>query len=144
MVPGPDRTFRILVATVASGSGMGVGVGTGVGGVEGVSVGGGVSGVLVGMGVSVASGAGVKVGFGVLVGVGTAVGALAISEVSGQPKHPNALPKTNTAMRITNKDLLIILMLFSFSSQVVWPAPSTWSCVWSFNCSGLKSHTCWH
>ena len=99
-------------------------MGTGVGGREGVSVGAGTSGVLVGMGVSVAAGAGVKVGLGVLVGVGTGVGALAINEVSGQPRHPNALPKTNTAMRITNRDLLIVLY-FLISSQAVWPAQST-------------------
>jgi hypothetical protein len=74
-----------------------------------VSVGGGALGVLVGMGVSVAAGAGVKVGLGVLVGVGTGVGALAINEVNGHPRHPNALPKTNTAMRITNRGLLIVL-----------------------------------
>ena len=87
-------------------------MGTEVGDGGGVSVGVGTSGVLVGMGVSVAVGAGVKVGLGVLVGVGTGVGALAINEVSGHPRHPNALPKTNTAMRITNRDLLIILILF--------------------------------
>jgi hypothetical protein len=90
---------------------MGVGVGTGVGGREGVSVGGGTLGVLVGIGVSVAGGAGVKVGLGVLVGVGTGVGALAINEVSGHPRHPSTLPKTNT-MIITNRDLLIILCCF--------------------------------
>ena len=104
---------------------MGVGVGTGVGGRDGVSVGGGTLGVFVGMGVSVAAGAGVKVGLGVLVGVGSDVGAPAINEVSGHPRHPNALPKTNTAMRITNRDLLIIFILFSFSSQTVWSTPST-------------------
>jgi len=93
---------------VASGWGMGVGVGTGVGGEEGVSVGGGTLGVLVGIGVSVAAGPGVKVGLGVLVGVGTGVGALAINEVSGHPRHPSALPKTNTTMRITNRDLFTI------------------------------------
>jgi len=95
------------------------------GGGEEVSVGVGTLGVLVGMGVSVAVGARVKVGLGVLVGVGTGVGALATNEVSGHPRHPNALPKTNTAMRITNRDLLIIFILFSFSSQTVWSAPST-------------------
>lgn len=88
---------------------MGIGVGTGVGGEEGVSVGGGTLGVLVGMGVSVATGAGVKVGLGVLVGVGTGVGALAISEVRGHPMHPSALPKTNATIRITNRDLFTIL-----------------------------------
>lgn len=82
---------------------------TGVGGDEGVSVGGGTLGVLVGMGVSVAAGPGVKVGLGVLVGVGTGVGAPAVNEVSGHPRHPNTLPKTNTAIRITNRDLLMIL-----------------------------------
>lgn len=97
-------------------------MGTGVGDEDGVSVGVGTLGVLVGIGVSVAVGPGVKVGLGVLVGVGTGVGALAIREVSGQPRHPNALPKANTAMRITNGDLFIT-MLFSFSSQTVWPAP---------------------
>ena len=91
---------------------MGVGVETGVGGEEGVSVGGGTLGVLVGIGVSVAAGPGVKVGLGVLVGVGSDVGAPAINEVSGHPRHPNALPKTNTVMKITNGDLLIILYDF--------------------------------
>ncbi len=94
-------------------------MGTGVGDGEGVSLGVGTLGVLVGMGVSVAVGAGVKVGLGVLVGVGTGVGALAINEVSEHPRPPNALPKTNTAIRITNRDLFIILILFSFSSQAV-------------------------
>ena len=74
---------------------------------------GGTLGVLVGMGVSVAAGAGVKVGLGVLVGIGSGVGALAINEVSGQPRHPNALPKTNTIMRITNMDLLILYYFHS-------------------------------
>jgi hypothetical protein len=83
-------------------------MGVGVDGEEGVSAGGGTLGVLVGKGVSVASEVGVIVGLGVLVGVGTGVGALAINnEVSGQPKHPNALPKTNIIMRITNRDLFI-------------------------------------
>lgn len=91
---------------------MGVGVGTGVGGEEGVSVGGGTLGVLVGIGVSVAAGAGVKVGLGVLVGVGAGVGALAISEVRGHPMHPSALPKTNATMRTANRDLFIVLYLF--------------------------------
>jgi hypothetical protein len=125
---------------------MGVG-GRGIDGEEGVSVGGGTLGVLVGIGVSVAVGPGVKVGLGVLVGVGAGVGALAISEVSGQPRHPNALPKTNTAMRITNRDLFIT-MLFSFSSQTVWPAPINSSAslrvLRNSNCSGLKSHSCWY
>lgn len=94
---------------------------TGVGGEEGV---GGTLGVLVGMGVSVAAGAGVKVGLGVLVGVGAGVGALAINEVSGQPRHPNALPKTNIPMRITNKDLFIRICT-TFSSQAIWPARRT-------------------
>ena len=89
-----------------------MGVGTGVGGAEGVSVGGGTSGMLVGIGVSGIAGVGVKVGLGVLVGVGAGAGALAISEVSGQPRHPNALPETKTTMRISNRDLLIVLMLF--------------------------------
>ena len=100
-------------------------MGVGVGGEVGVSVGGGTLGVLVGKGVSVASEVGVIVGLGVLVGVGTGVGALAINEVSEHPRPPNALPKTDTAMRITNRDLLIIFILFSFSSQTVWSAPST-------------------
>ena len=87
-------------------------MGTGVGDGEGVSLGVGTLGVLVGMGVSVAVGPGVKVGLGVLVGVGTGVGALAINEVSEHPRPPNALPKTNTAIRITNRDLFIILYYF--------------------------------
>ena len=87
---------------------------TGVGGEEGV---GGTLGVLVGMGVSVAAGAGVKVGLGVLVGVGAGVGALAINEVSGQPRHPNVLPKTNIPMRTTNRDLFIILYYFLLLNQ---------------------------
>ena len=95
----------------------------GGGGGEEVSVGVGTLGVLVGMGVSVAVGAGVKVGLGVLVGVGSGVGALAINEVSGHPRHPSVLPKTNTTMRITNRDLFTIL--FSFSSQAVWLVQST-------------------
>lgn len=78
-------------------------------------------GVLVGIGVSVAAGAGVKVGLGVLVGVGTAVGALAISEVSGHPRHPNTLPKTNIMMRITDRGLFIVILV-PFSSQTIWPA----------------------
>jgi hypothetical protein len=78
-----------------------------VGGEEGVSVGGGTLGVLVGKGVSVASEVGVIVGLGVLVGVGTGVGALAIHEISGHPRHPNILPKSRTTMRITNRDLFI-------------------------------------
>jgi hypothetical protein len=69
--------------------------------------------VLVGIGVSVAAGAGVKVGLGVLVGVGTGVGALAINEVSGHPRHPNALPKTDTAINITNRDLFIVYYFHS-------------------------------
>jgi len=98
---------------------MGVGVGTGVGGEEGVSVGVGTSGVLVGMGVSVPVGAGVKVGLGVLVGINTGVGALAVNnEVSGQPKHPNALPKTNIIMRITNRDLFFIVVFYQFFCQL--------------------------
>ena len=100
-------------------------MGTGVGGREGVSVGVGTLGVLVGIGVSVAAGAGVKVGLGVLVGVGTGVGALATNEVSGHPRHPSALPKTNTAIIITNRDLLIVLYYFHYSSQVVWPVQGT-------------------
>jgi len=104
---------------------MGVGVGTGVGGEEGV---GGTLGVLVGMGVSVAAGAGVKVGLGVLVGVGSGVGALAINEVSGQPRHPNALPKTNTVMRITNMDLLIYYTIFILLSSSLASAKHFGSC----------------
>ena len=100
-------------------------MGTGVGGEEGVSVRGGTLGVLVGMGVSVAAGARVKVGLGVLVGVGTGVGALAINEVRGHPRHPSELPKTNITIRITNRDLFIVLYTISFSSQAVWPAQST-------------------
>jgi hypothetical protein len=123
---------------------MGVGVETGVGGREGVSVGGGTSGMLVGIGVSMAAGAGVKVGLGVLVGVGTGVGALAIKEVSGQPRHPNALPKTNTAMRITNRDLFIYYAIFILLSSSLASARHFESCVWSSNCSGLKSHICWY
>jgi hypothetical protein len=96
---------------------MGIGVGTGVGGEEGVSVGGGTLGVLVGIGVSVAAGARVKVGLGVLVGGGSSVGALAISEVRGQPRHPSALPKTNTTIRITNRDLFIVLCYFILLSS---------------------------
>jgi hypothetical protein len=95
-----------------------------VGGEEGVSVGGGTLGVLVGIGVSVAAGAGVKVGLGVLVGVGAGVGAPAINEVSGHPRHPNALPKTDTAINIINRDLFIVI-LFSFSSQAIWLVQST-------------------
>jgi hypothetical protein len=87
-------------------------MGVGVGGEVGVSVGGGTLGVLVGKGVSVASEVGVIVGLGVLVGVGTGVGALATNEVSGHTRHPNALPKTNTGIRITNRDLLIVLYCF--------------------------------
>jgi hypothetical protein len=83
---------------------MSVGVGIG----EGVSVGGDALAVLVG-GVSGTAGAEVKVGWGVLVGVSTGVGALAINEVSGQPRHPNAFPKANIAMRIINRGLLIVL-----------------------------------
>lgn len=85
---------------------MGVGVGTGVGGDEGVFR-GGIFGVLVGMGVSVAARVGVKVGLGVLVGVGAGVGALAISEVSGHPRHPNTLPKANIMMTTTENGLFI-------------------------------------
>ena len=117
---------------------MGVGVGTGVGGEEGVSVGGGTLGVLVGIGVSVAAGAGVKVGLGVLVGVGSSVGALATKEVRGHPRHPSALPKTNTTMRITNRDLFIVYTI-SFSSQAVCPAQSTSGLRLSSRCAGLKS-----
>lgn len=84
----------------------------GTGGGGGVSGGSGILGVLVGIGVSVAVGPGVKVGLGVLVGVGTGVGALAINEVSGQPRQPNVLPKINPAIRITNRDLFIILRYF--------------------------------
>jgi hypothetical protein len=108
---------------------MGVGVEAGVG-------------VLVGMGVSVAAGAGVKVGLGVLVGVGTGVGALAINEVSGQLRHPNALPKTNTVVRITNMDLLIYYTIFILLSSSLASAKHFGSRVWSSNCSGLKSHVC--
>jgi hypothetical protein len=121
---------------------MGVDVGTGVGIGEGVSVGGGTLGVLVGMGVSVAAGAGVKVGLGVLVGIGTGVGALAVNEVSEHPRHPNVLPKINTAMRITNRDLLIVLYtIFILLSNSLASAKHFGSCVWSSNCSGLKFHT---
>jgi hypothetical protein len=107
---------------------MGVGVGTEVGG-GGVSVGGGTSGVLVGMGVSVAVGAGVKVGLGVLVGISTGVGALAINEVSEHPSPPNALPKTNTTMRITNRDLLIALYYFILLSSNLASAKHFGSCL---------------
>jgi hypothetical protein len=69
------------------------------------------------MGVSVAVGAGVKVGLGVLVGVSTGVGALAINEASGQLRHPNALPKTNT-IRITNRDLLIYTIFILLSKSL--------------------------
>jgi hypothetical protein len=98
---------------------MGVGVGTGVGGEEGVSVGGGTLGVLVGIGVSVAAGAGVKVGLGVLVGGSSGVGAPAIKEVRGHPRHPSALPKTNIATRITNRDLFIAMPFHSPLKQSV-------------------------
>jgi hypothetical protein len=97
---------------------VGTEVGDG-GGAEGVSVGFGTLGVFVGMGVSVAAGLGVKVGLGVLVGIGTEVGALAINEASGHPRHPSTLPKTNIIMRSTNRGLLMVLCLFSFSSQTV-------------------------
>jgi hypothetical protein len=89
---------------------------TGVGGEEGVSV-SGTLGVLVGIGVSVAAGAGVKVGLGVLVGVDAGVGAPAINEVSGHPRHPNALPKTNSAIIITNRDLFIFILFFILLSS---------------------------
>ena len=119
---------------------MGVGVGTGVGGEEGVSVGAGTLGVLVGIGVSGIAGAGVKVGLGVLVGIGSGVGALAINEVSGQPRHPNALPKTKTAIRITNRDLLIIYGIFILLSRSLANAAYLRACIWSFHCFDLKSH----
>jgi len=105
-------------------------VATGVGGEEGV---GGTLGVLVGMGVSVAAGAGVKVGLGVLVGVGAGVGALAINEVSGQPRHPNVLPKTNIPIRITNRDLFIRTICCILLSSNLASAAHLRACIWSFN-----------
>lgn len=126
---------------------MGVGVGTGVGGEEGVSVGGGTLGVLVGIGVSVAAGAGVKVGLGVLVGGSSGVGAPAIKEVRGHPRHPSALPKTNIAMRITNRDLFITCYFHSPLKQSGQRQLISSASLWvlrNSNCSGLKSHSCWY
>jgi hypothetical protein len=96
-----------------------------------MSVGGGALGVLVGIGVSVAAGAGVKVGLGVLVGVGTDVGTPAINEVSGQPRHPNALPKTKTAIKITNRDLLIYYTIFILLSSNLASAAHLKTCLWN-------------
>jgi hypothetical protein len=91
------------------------------------------------MGVSVAAGARVKVGLGVLVGVGTGVGALAINEVRGHPRHPSELPKTNITIRITNRDLFIVLYYFILLSSSLASAEHFRSCIWSSNCAGLKS-----